>query len=318
MQRVHLNGQDLARTMVGVTARPVAETLFALELLARQGGGDQFATWRSRTKNRLGRRARSLLTLARTIRPIPDLLSMVESPAELDSHGEAGLSLVGSRRQNVAGMIEEFHKVALAPYWERVSARLEADCSARGRLILNGGIERLLSTLHPSIRWSSGVLEIPSHRSQDIDPASRGLLLTPSLFLFDKPILIDSASRARPPVLAYPVSLDRAAAATLWSTPSDQDAADALGALVGRTRAAIMKSLTVSCNTSELGQRIGISAASASQHTSVLRSAGLITTQRRLNTALHSLTPLGVALLNGHQHQDLARGAAASLRLAPE
>jgi DNA-binding transcriptional ArsR family regulator len=35
-----------------------------------------------------------------------------------------------------------------------------------------------------------------------------------------------------------------------------------------------------------------------SRHTTVLRQAGLIITRRDRNTALHSLTPLGTALLD--------------------
>ncbi|GEB51020.1 MULTISPECIES: winged helix-turn-helix domain-containing protein [Streptomyces] len=300
MHRVHFTGQDLARTVVRVPEQPLSETLFALELLARNGGGEKFDSWRQRTTNRLSRRARSLLTLARTIRPVPDLLHMVESPAGAHSAPGKGIRPLDSRRQNIAGMLEEFHKVAIAPYWERIHACLEADCAARGRRVLSGGIEALLSTLHPSVRWRSGVLEIPGHRRYDVSPQGTGLLLAPSLFLVDGPVLIAGADENRPPVLAYPVAVDPASS-PLSSVLVPRSGADSLGPLVGRTRAAIMKSLTDACTTTELGRRIGISAASASQHTNVLRSAGLITTQRRLNTALHSLTPLGAALLDGHQ-----------------
>ena len=43
--------------------------------------------------------------------------------------------------------------------------------------------------------------------------------------------------------------------------------------------------------------RLGISLAGASKHAKVLRKAGLVTTSRHRNTALHTLTPLGFALL---------------------
>ncbi|MGW7275025.1 winged helix-turn-helix domain-containing protein [Streptomyces sp. NPDC054864] len=302
---MHLSGQDLARTTVQIAEQPLVETLFALELLARQGGGQQFAPWRQRTGGRLGRRARSLLTLARTLRPVPDLLSLVQQ--RVGAEREPGIGSLDPRRQNVAGMIEDFYKAALAPYWERISACLEADCAARARLVMDSGIEGLLSTLHPSVRWAAGVLEVPAHRSYDITPGGTGLVLTPSLFLVDRAVLIPATRKEQAPVLAYPVRLDPNVTPLSWAEPAEQSTADALGPLVGRTRAAIMKSLKESCTTTELGRRIGISAASASQHTSVLRSAGLITTTRRLNTALHSLTPLGTALLDGFHHQDLSR-----------
>lgn len=307
MQRVHFSGQDLARTVVRVAERPVVETLFALDLLARQGGGDAFASWRRRTTHRLDRRTRSLLTLARTLRPIPDLLHMVEGAAGPAAGEERAVGPLDAQRQNLAGLLEEFHKAALAPHWDRVSACLEADCLERGRTVLSGGIERLLSTLHPTVRWDGSVLEIPSHRSQNHVPGGLGLFLTPSLFLTDRPVLIPANDQGGPPVLAYPIAPGSAEAALVAPVDEQSCPTDALGPLVGRTRAAIMKSLTESCTTTELGRRIGISAASASQHTSVLRSAGLITTQRRLNTARHSLTPLGAALLDADHCTDLAR-----------
>jgi DNA-binding transcriptional ArsR family regulator len=44
---------------------------------------------------------------------------------------------------------------------------------------------------------------------------------------------------------------------------------------------------------------VGISLAAASQHASVLRDAGLITTHRQGSAVLHVLTPLGAELLRG-------------------
>jgi DNA-binding transcriptional ArsR family regulator len=43
---------------------------------------------------------------------------------------------------------------------------------------------------------------------------------------------------------------------------------------------------------------VGISLAAASEHASVLRDAGLITTHRNGSSVLHVLTPLGAELLH--------------------
>jgi DNA-binding transcriptional ArsR family regulator len=48
----------------------------------------------------------------------------------------------------------------------------------------------------------------------------------------------------------------------------------------------------------QLARRVGVSAASVSQHTAVLREAGLIHTSRIGKAVLHTMTPLGTALLN--------------------
>ena len=71
----------------------------------------------------------------------------------------------------------------------------------------------------------------------------------------------------------------------------------ALAALVGRYRAAVLRTIADGCTTTELADRVGISLATANQHVSVLRDAGLITTHRQGNSVLHVLTPLGAELL---------------------
>ncbi|MFI9626317.1 winged helix-turn-helix domain-containing protein [Streptomyces sp. NPDC052042] len=70
-----------------------------------------------------------------------------------------------------------------------------------------------------------------------------------------------------------------------------------LGTLVGSTRAAVLQALTVSLTTSELARCVGVTPGSASQHASVLRRAGLVSTTRTHTSAIHTLTPLGAALL---------------------
>lgn len=72
----------------------------------------------------------------------------------------------------------------------------------------------------------------------------------------------------------------------------------ALAALLGPTRAEALLTLAVGCGTFELAERLGVSPTAGSKHTAVLREAGLITTHRDRNTVLHSLTPLGNALLS--------------------
>jgi DNA-binding MarR family transcriptional regulator len=52
------------------------------------------------------------------------------------------------------------------------------------------------------------------------------------------------------------------------------------------------------CSTKELAAFAGLASSSASEHATVLREAGLITTTRHRNTALHSPSQLGLNLLN--------------------
>jgi DNA-binding transcriptional ArsR family regulator len=70
--------------------------------------------------------------------------------------------------------------------------------------------------------------------------------------------------------------------------------------LLGRTRASVLTSIAESphLTTKELASLLGISPAGASQHATVLREAGLITTRREGGAALRILATAGFALLD--------------------
>jgi DNA-binding MarR family transcriptional regulator len=72
-----------------------------------------------------------------------------------------------------------------------------------------------------------------------------------------------------------------------------------LAGLLGRGRAAALEAIALArgCSTTELARALSCSAASASQHASVLRAAGLIVTRRTGGSVRHTVTPLGRALL---------------------
>ncbi|WP_327585621.1 helix-turn-helix domain-containing protein [Nonomuraea sp. NBC_00507] len=63
--------------------------------------------------------------------------------------------------------------------------------------------------------------------------------------------------------------------------------------VLGRTRAAVLHAIAEhpACSTKELAAHIGIAPASASEHTTRLREAGLVHTVRSRNMALHSPPP---------------------------
>lgn len=60
--------------------------------------------------------------------------------------------------------------------------------------------------------------------------------------------------------------------------------------LLGRTRADALDAIADTCTTTELAQRLGVSAPTVSHHVGVLRSAGLIASRRARNTVLHHVT----------------------------
>ncbi|WP_079038792.1 winged helix-turn-helix domain-containing protein [Streptomyces sp. NBRC 110028] len=294
MRRISFTHESLARTRMSASPEKLVEALFALDLLCTGRGGAMFDGWRKKALT--VPRARELVALAQTIRPFPDIYRLVRQASDTVTD-----PVSADGRPQVVKDLGAFYRSAIAPYWKRIAGRLEVDRAARGQLLLSGGVDRLMSTLHPSLRWESPVLEVPG-TGADVLLEKDGLLLVPALFLHSRqPVLFADHEDADRPMLVYPIPVKQTWAAPLWDSGDSTEHAysneNALGALLGRTRAAVLRALTDSCTTTELGERVGISAAAASQHTGVLRKAGLITTIRTLNKVQHSLTPLGSALL---------------------
>ncbi|TJZ54312.1 winged helix-turn-helix transcriptional regulator [Streptomyces piniterrae] len=301
MQRIHFTAADVARTRLKTTSGPLIETAFAYGLLGRCVG-PPYVRWYRQVAKRLSARPPARSGGIGVVADPEVLLRLIERNESGDS-GDAGathqVSWVSqlSAYQEAAGLSEVWRE-GIAPYWDRMVAYLEAECEARGRVVMCGGVELLLATLHPRITWRSQVLEIPGGPDEDVFLDGRGLVLIPSVFLNHRPAqIIGTQSESGELVLAFGAPPDVQRAASLWDVPDDT--AQSLGALVGQTRAAALRVLRATCTTSELAERLGISAASASQHTKVLRETGLITTRRIRNTVLHAVTPLGLALLDG-------------------
>jgi DNA-binding transcriptional ArsR family regulator len=284
MQRIHFGAADLARVRLKTSAGPLAETAFAYGLMGR-GVTPAFARWRARVDEQLARRPIPLPGGGDT----PDLNAMLRLVEQADR---------GVAELRASGYLSRLWRTAVAPYWDRIRAYLEAECDARGRVAMAGGAELLLDTLHSKSTWRAGVLHIPGAPDEDLRLEGRGLVLAPSVFLGHRPGRVTrNPAGGGPVVLAFAAPPDVNQAASLWDEPADTQGS--LGALVGQTRAAALQVLRTSRTTSQLASDLGISAAGASQHTAVLRQTGLITTRRVRNTVLHSLTPLGMALLTG-------------------
>ena len=206
----------------------------------------------------------------------------------------------------LAPLIDACHGALVAPYWDHIRSHLAVELAARTRTIANGGIEALYRTLHPTVSWRSPTLELLSHPGPPGDAYldGRGLELVPVVFLgtVEGPFWkLDDPSA--PAVLFYPALRCPADGMKVLMAGVDTAASGGSGGdwplaeLLGRTRAAALTAIAGGCTTSVLAQRVGISKAGASQHTSVLRRSGLITSVRDGSSMVHDLTPLGRSLL---------------------
>lgn len=326
MLSIHFTTEDMGNTRLAAEPDVLWEVLLSLHALQKRPGTREFGLWRDRTRGRLlGGTAdltRMLCELAPPVGYSADFLTPTAGISCLDealdillatarTRLRADLGDLAPRRapapwlgalaagdvavlRTLGEAVRSYHRTALAPYWRAVHAQLEADRATRLHALATGGVTRLLTQLHPQARWRPPVLELPYPVDQDLFLNGRGLVLLPSFFCFGVPITLKNPDTA--PVLVYPAVRSRGWAG--GGTAQDEAGPGPLAALLGRTRATVMHLLVHASTTGELARRADISAASASQHATVLRQAGLVSTHRQGNTVRHTLSPLGAELLS--------------------
>jgi DNA-binding transcriptional ArsR family regulator len=320
MLRIYFTADDIARTCLAPGPDPLWDLVLAMHMLRGQRGDLLFTHWRRTTTAELRRKGlagqlRLLSTLTPTMGYFPDFLT----PAAARDGLEHGLEAIRStpvavldrdlRRLTIpapampavtalaqgdvatltelTATMDAFYQAAIAPHRRLVQAAVQRDQAIRMAAMADGGIEGLLASLHPMLGWSAGELRVPAHPDQELTLDGRGLLLVGSYFAIRHPMtLLDPAL---PPVLVYPVE----------QTPQTLPRRSRLTALLGQTRAAVLHAAGTGCTTTELAGRVGVSPASASEHATVLREAGLLSSRRDGNRMVHHLTRLGLALLNG-------------------
>ncbi|MEU4689813.1 helix-turn-helix domain-containing protein [Actinoplanes sp. NPDC023714] len=330
MYRLHLTAEDLARTRIAARPSPFDESIHAVERLRQRTPGLLFRAWRTQLNGRLGRATRVLaevfpavgsgVDLATLVGPVDDLREGLDrlagAPAEglrreLEWYGRRHRLTAWARsladrdpgpRLELVAAVAALHDAAIRPYWARIDELIGADRAARARAVAAGGLEQLLATLCPAhVRWRHPVLSVdtPPGCDADVHLDGRGLVLTPSVFIGDLPCLaFDLADPGAPATLIYPVVNDLAAARRLWT--ADRPPGH-LATLLGRSRSALLETIADGCGTVELARRVGLSPASVSEHTAVLRNSGLISTRRDGARVVHAVTNLGAMLLDGEQ-----------------
>lgn len=189
----------------------------------------------------------------------------------------------------VGDTLRSYHDSAIAPYHDIIQAGIAADVTHRTHSLLTGGLDGLLDSFRPMMRWNPPVLETDYDVDQDLYLNGRGMRLVPSYFCNHTPVTL--ADPELPPTLVYPIAQQYR-----WTHATTTGAA--LDALMGRTRANVLRTMHTGLTTTQLARSLNVSAASVSRHTTVLREAGLITSHRQLSAVLHTLAPLGMALLD--------------------
>lgn len=329
--RIHFTLTDLARTRIAARPSPLTATTFSAFRLTQLAGTPGLDGWRRLVRAGLtasgpgggqDRRAPSFVQLApaEPSHPVPRFLRPHVGLQTLDDELErllstprhvlrADLEYVGRHRplprwtrdladgdptaaNRLAAAVRDYHRVAVAPYWRAMASALAADRATRARQLDEGGIEQVLHSLGPRVRWRPPVLEVRTRAEIEYDYhlGGRGLVLAPGAFSSYVPCDPDEEQ----PTLYYEVA-PGAGGHPLLAPPGGPHGG--LAALLGHSRAAVLEVIADGVTTSQLAHRVGLSPASASEHATVLRQAGLVATRRSGRFSRHTLTALGSELL---------------------
>ncbi|WP_019630923.1 ArsR/SmtB family transcription factor [Actinomadura atramentaria] len=190
----------------------------------------------------------------------------------------------------LAELLDRYWATALAPHWVRLRDLLEGDVLRRTRALGVRGAEGVFADLHPGVAWRGGSLFVDREWDYRVALRGRGLLLVPSAFVWPQASVMVPPYQ---PMLSYPPY----GVATLWET-APAAPPDALAALVGKVRAAVLVAVAAPVATTELARRLAVTPGAVSQHLGVLRACGLVTGHRVGRRVLYSRTAAGDALVS--------------------
>ncbi|GHJ48066.1 transcriptional regulator [Catellatospora sp. TT07R-123] len=189
----------------------------------------------------------------------------------------------------LVAQVRHYFDRAIAPVWPRLRAAVEAELAHRARLAADHGPRALVAGLHPQLDWDGSALLLASAKSRQWTLDGHRLALLPTGFAGPTLHTMTEAVHGR----------------ALWYAPrgygSIWDAevpgpSQALAALLGPTRAAVLSALAVPASTGEIATTLGLAPATASHHLTTLRDAGLVTAERTGRRLSYRRTPVGEQL----------------------
>jgi DNA-binding transcriptional ArsR family regulator len=287
MLRLHFEPADRGRVVFDLAWH--SETIGSLQALRQPGRGPFLDRWSQAMRPRVRRGpAAALLEAVPAEGFVPDLFTPEKYSAMPTDRLVARLRKSRRKTELLAfgDALVAYQSSCISPAVTTVGALLRAELAHRAHLIFTAGVDEALATLGPGISWEPPVLVVRTPAEGDVRLGGRGLRLVPSVFWTRPGVSVAGYLR---PTLSYPIHPAPA------SPPLPRD--DPLSALIGATRAQVLRALISGCGTMQLARDLGISPATASAHVTALREAGLAATRRTGRAVRHTLTPLGMQLL---------------------
>ncbi|GAA3114777.1 ArsR/SmtB family transcription factor [Streptomyces echinatus] len=312
MLELKFTTEDLALTRLAIS--PLWEAIASLRVLTQPEAHPLHGPWLAAVRPRLARARLDLRPVTELVTPrvaafvapapviaAPDirleLAAMRTHPveevqADLDVLGLPRYAEPAAAMERVATTIEAYWELAVAPYWPRIRAVLEADVRHRAHLLSTGGSRQLFSDLDPNLRWEDGRLgvRLRSNRTGTVELDGRGLVLAPSAFAWPRVSLLTTPPWQ--PLLRYPAR----GTATIWeSRPATPP--HALARVIGRPKARLLALLHEPATTTQLAALTRLTVGGASQHLTALRDAGLVRPTRIGRSILYARTETAEALM---------------------
>jgi hypothetical protein len=158
----------------------------------------------------------------------------------------------------------------MRPRWEAADALLDRETRRIGLAVVAGGLDAVLNSIHPRLRFANGTLTLAHDFEQVFSRAGRRLVLVPMLARsdailvnFELPELI---------YVAYPVR-ERPAAT--------EKKTDALELVLGSVRANALRVLTHPMTMTDLASRLHCAPSTATYHCNSLEASGLLMRDRQ-------------------------------------
>ncbi|WP_246574665.1 helix-turn-helix domain-containing protein [Streptomyces genisteinicus] len=321
--------QELVRLRVAASVDPLWETALSLHLLQNQAAPLTFGPWRREVGAALRRAgllpaAHDLMRLCPDGAYFPDFLTPGRGDADLDTgldlllatprhrllaeltrlHAHTRGRVPHGMRQLAEGCpqalrrlgasLRAYYRVAVEPYLPAMRAVAARDRALRAEAALAHGAEGMLTGYDDLPGWAcaQGRLCAPYPVDRALLLRGRALTLVPAFFCVRAPLVL--VNESLPPVLVHPL-----APAPGWLERGRGTAAAPLAQLVGSSRADLLRLLDRPLTTGDIAAALRLAPSTASRHTSVLRDAGLLLSQRQGMRVLHRRTRLGDALLDG-------------------
>jgi DNA-binding transcriptional ArsR family regulator len=204
--------------------------------------------------------------------------------AEFYAEPAAGLRAIGAE-------LRQAHDRLIAPHWPRLRAVLDADIAYRARQLAVGGAARLLTDLHPDLRWHDGLLTLDGDDRPSPGRPPGGMVLSP--VVLGPPWVMIKLRTTTQTTVRYPAR----GTGALWEAGT-RPVPGSTVRLLGRRRAGLLEALRSPSTVTDLARELNVSPSAVSQHLRVLRDSGLVAGERSGRSVRYLTTERGLALLD--------------------